>query len=246
MTESPAIREVPYDRFRRTTAKRMAQSVTTKPQLTLHRHADLTRLEASLREVKTDRPDLAIGFTAALLASVARALAGTRLNGTVDDQVVHLHDAVHLGVAVDVNGALLVPVLRDASAIAVADLDADLKALASKARDTGLRPEDVTGATFTVSSLGPMGVELFTPIINPPQLAILGVGSVREDVAFVGGVLATVRRIGLSLTFDHAATDGAEAARVLAAVCESIESPDALTWAPAHVVAAPRDLATKN
>lgn len=246
MTESQTVREVPYDRFRRTTAKRMAQSITTKPQLTLHRHADLTRLETTLREVKADRPDLAVGFTAALLASVARALSGSRLNGTVDEQVVHLHDEVHLGVAVDVNGALLVPVLRNASTVSVADLDADLKALATKARTTGLRPEDVTGATFTVSSLGPMGVELFTPIINPPQLAILGVGTVREDVAFVAGALATVRRIGLSLTFDHAATDGAEAARVLAAVCETIESADALPWAPADVEAPPRDLVTRN
>lgn len=246
MTEPPTLREVPYDRFRRTTAKRMTQSITTKPQLTLHRHADLTRLEASLRAIKADRPDLAVGFTAALLASVARALAGSQLNGTVDDQVVRLHDAVHLGVAVDVNGALLVPVLSDASTISVADLDADLKTLAAKARGRGLRPEDVTGATFTVSNLGPMGVELFTPIINPPQLAILGVGSVREDVTFVGGALTTVRRIGLSLTFDHAATDGAEAARVLAAVCESIESPDGLPWAPADVDATPRGLAIRN
>lgn len=227
---NPGIRELPYNRFRRTTAKRMTQSITTKPQLTLHRHADLTALDSALRQVRADRPDLPVGFTAALLASIARGLAGSRINGTVDEQVISLHDDVHLGVAVDVDGALLVPVLRNANRVSVAELDADLKRLAEKARTTGLRPEDVTGATFTVSSLGPMGVELFTPIINPPQLAILGVGAVRDELALVDGELATVRRLGLSLSFDHAATDGAEAARVLGAVCGAIESPDALDW----------------
>lgn len=242
MTE-PGVREIPYDRFRRTTAKRMAHSITTKPQLTLHRHAQLTELETSLREAKDGRPDAARGFTSALLSSIARGVARSRLNGVVDEQVVTLHDDVHLGVAVDVDGALLVPVLRNASSASVVELDADLKRLADKARTTGLRPDDVTGATFTVSSLGSMGVELFTPIINPPQLAILGVGAIREDLAFVDGVLATVRRIGLSLSFDHAATDGADAARVLASICESIESPASLVWAPVETDASSRDVA---
>jgi pyruvate dehydrogenase E2 component (dihydrolipoamide acetyltransferase) len=238
MTE-PGIRTVPYNRFRRTTAKRMTQSITTKPQLTLHRAADLTALESGLRQATTEHPDVPVGFTAALLAAVARGLAGSRLNGTVDDEMISLHDDVHLGVAVDVEGALLVPVIRNANRVSVAELNVDLKRLANKARTTGLRPEDVMGATFTVSSLGALGVELFTPIINPPQLAILGIGAVRDELALVDGVPSTVRRLGLSLSFDHAATDGAEAARVLAAVCGIIESPDALDWSASNSFAPP-------
>ncbi|WP_162529761.1 2-oxo acid dehydrogenase subunit E2 [Nocardioides caldifontis] len=237
------VQEIPYDRFRRTTAKRMAHSITTKPQLTLHRHAELTALEAALRQAKAAQPDVPVGFTAALLVSIARSLTGSRLNGTVDEQVISLHRDVHLGVAVDVDGALLVPVLRNANKISVAQLEAELKRLAHKARTTGLRPDDVAGATFTVSSLGPLGVELFTPIINPPQLAILGLGAVRDELTLVDGEPVAVRRLGLSLTFDHAATDGAEAARVLGRVCESIESPGALDRVAGTSPARARDVA---
>jgi pyruvate dehydrogenase E2 component (dihydrolipoamide acetyltransferase) len=87
-----------------------------------------------------------------------------------------------------------------------------------------------------VTSLGALGVELFTPIINPPQLAILGVGSVNEYVSSSEGVIATARRIGLSLSFDHGATDGADAARALDTLCQTIEDPD-ITWIDADLVA---------
>ncbi len=221
-----AVREVRYDRFRRVIERRMIESVTTKPQLTLHRSVDVTSLERALAQARSEHDGAALGFTPTLLAVVARVLAGSRINGTVSNQVISLHEDVHLGVAVDVAGALVVPVVRDASTRSVEDLGTELKRLAKQARSGGLRPVDVDGATFTVSSLGASGVEFFTPIVNPPQLAILGVGAIRENVTLANGVLGSRRMMGLSLSFDHAATDGADAARVLDQLRRAIEAPE--------------------
>lgn len=228
MTEE--VRELVYDRFRRTTARRMTESVTTKPQVTLHRHADVTRLEATLAAAKARHRDTDLGFSAALLAAVARGLRSSRINGTVADRTIKLHQSVNLGIAVDVEGALVVPVVHAADHLSVAGLAARTRELAEVARSGGLRPEHVEGATFTVSSLGPLGIELFSPIVNPPQLAILGVGAVRNELALVDGQVVDTRKIGLSLSFDHAATDGADAARALDEICRSVEQPDGLGW----------------
>ncbi|RHW28386.1 hypothetical protein D0Z08_05315 [Nocardioides immobilis] len=228
MTE--AVRELVYDRFRRTTARRMTESVITKPQVTLHRRADVTRLESSLAGAKARHHDADLGFSAALLAAIARGLRSSRVNGTVADRTIRLHQSVNLGVAVDVAGALLVPVVHAADHLSVAGLAARTRELAEVARSGSLRPEHVEGATFTVSSLGPLGIELFSPIVNPPQLAILGVGAVRKEFVVVDGQVAETRNIGLSLSFDHAATDGADAARALGEICRSVEQPDGLLW----------------
>lgn len=228
MTER-LVRQLPYDRFRRTVAKRMTESVTTKPQVTLHRSVDLENLETGLAAARKRHPDAGLGFTGALLASISRGLAGSRVNGTVAERTINLHDTVSLGVAVEVDGALVVPVIRAADSRSVADIGTELKRLAEVARSSGLRPQDVADATFTVSSLGPLGVEFFSPIVNPPQLAILGIGSVRKEIALVDDQVVTVRRMWLSLSFDHAATDGADAARALDTVCEAVESP-VLAW----------------
>lgn len=238
MTEvADRVREVPYDRFRRITARRMTASVTTKPQVTLHRHADVTALEDALVAARSADGGAELGFSAALLAVVARGVAGSRINGTVLDQVISLHDGVDVGVAVDISGALVVPVVRDAHRRSVAGIGAEIRRLADAARSGTLRPEEVDGATFTVTSLGALGVELFTPIINPPQLAILGVGAVTEHAAVQDGTLRAVRKVGLSLSFDHAATDGSDAARALDALCRAVEEPAALAWTDADLAA---------
>ncbi|MDQ6523927.1 2-oxo acid dehydrogenase subunit E2 [Nocardioides sp. LHD-245] len=223
-----AITQVRYDRFRRTTAKRLTESVITKPQVTLHRRAELTALESALGPARSADPDSGVGLTAALLAAVARAVRASRINGTVTDRTIDLHTGVHLGVAVDVAGALVVPVIRDADRLSVAGIGSELRRLSELARAGRLRMEDIADATFTVSSLGALGVEFFSPIVNPPQLAILGVGAVRSELALVDDQVVAVRRIGLSLSFDHAATDGADAARVLDRICRGVEAADDL------------------
>lgn len=235
MTEAVAagVREVPYDRFRRVTSRLMTASVTTKPQVTLHRHAELTALEAALDKARSGH-GAEVGFTAALLAAVARGVTASRINGTVTEQVITLHDGVDLGVAVDVSGSLIVPVIRSAHQRSVADIDHELKRLVAAAGSGALRPDEVDGATFTVTSLGALGVELFTPIINPPQLAILGVGAIDSQPRLSKGDVVAVRRLGLSLSFDHGATDGADAARALDVLTRAIEVPE-LPWTDADL-----------
>lgn len=229
MTDEPA-RVIEYDRFRRTTARMLTESVTTKPQVTLHRTVDVGPLESGLARAKSHRPAERLGFTPALLAAVARGISGGRLNGVVTDRRISLYDSVDLGVAVDVDGALVVPVIRKAESLSVAAIGEELARLAALAREKKLRTEHVCDATFTVSSLGAFGVELFSPIVNPPQLAILGVGKVRDELDLVDGEVITRRRLGLSLSFDHAATDGAAAARALGELSAVIEQPSALQW----------------
>lgn len=220
---------VPYDRFRRATARRLTASVVEKPHVTLHRHATMTSLERGMADARTRSDD--IGLTGYLLRLVAFAMAGdNRVNGRVDDKVVTRARHVDLGVAVDVNGALMVPVIRGADTMSVAAIGRTLRGLSAAAREGRLRPSDVGGATFTVTSLGALGVEFFTPIINPPELAILGIGAVTEHVVLRGGAVTTERRIGLSLSFDHAATDGADAARVLAHLVSTLEQPPQVAW----------------
>lgn len=240
MTEA-GVRQVDYDRFRRVTARLMTASVTTKPQVTLHRHAEVTALEAALEVAQSagqGSADARVGFTAALLATVARGVAASRVNGTVTDQVISLHDGVDLGVAVDVSGSLVVPVVRRADQRSVADLAGELRRLVDAAGSGTLRPDEVQGATFTVTNLGALGVELFTPIINPPQLAILGVGAIDTTLRLSEGGVVAVRRLGLSLSFDHGATDGADAARALDALVRAIESP-AVPWTDGDLDASP-------
>lgn len=222
--------ELPFDRFRRTTARRMTESITTKPQVTLHRHVHVGPLEAALAAARSLYPQADLGFSAALTAAITRGLRSSRVNGTVTDRTVRLHRSVNLGIAVDVEGTLVVPVAHQADALSVEGLAARIRELADVARHRGLRPEHVEGATFTVSNLGPLGIELFSPIVNPPQLAILGVGAVRVELTLEDGQAVGARRIGLSLSFDHAATDGADAARSLAEICRSVEEPDGLAW----------------
>lgn len=220
---------VPVGRLRRVTARRMQASVAEKPHVTLHRRARVDALMTArqLEQARMPVRDQAqLTVTALLVAAVARALAHEgRLNGRVEDGEIRLYHQVNVGVAVEVDGGLMVPVVRDAAARDLPGLAAELHRLVQTARSGTMRPEDISDATFTVSNLGSYGVELFTPIINPPQLAILGVGSVLDHPVLDGGRLVTHRRVGLSLSFDHAANDGAEAARTLANLVHEIENP---------------------
>lgn len=227
--DRPPYTVVPMDRLRRVTAKRMRASVEDKPHVTLHRYAAAEGLAArrTAERAAVGAEGAAISLTAVLVSVVARALAvNRRLNGRVEDGEIRLYEEVNIGVAVEVPGGLVVPVIRAADAIDVTTLASRLAQLAETARSGRLRPEDMSDATFTISNLGAYGIELFTPIISPPQLAILGVGASATGVAVVDGELVPRTRLGLSLSFDHAAADGSDAARVLADIVRAVEAPD--------------------
>ena len=223
---------VPMDRLRRVTAKRMRASVEEKPHVTLHRYARVDALIARRvreRAAVDQEAGVATSLTAMLIAVVARATARNgRLNGRVEEGEIRLYEAVNIGVAVEVPGGLTVPVIKAADMLSVAEVGLELRRLAEAGRAGQLRPEDMSDATFTVSNLGSYGVELFTPIISPPQLAILGVGSSTYGVDVLDGAVMPFQRIGLSLSFDHAASDGSDAAKVLGDLVDAIERPESV------------------
>lgn len=223
---------VPASRMRRVIATRMRQTISEQPQVTLHTTADAAALLAARASWKKHHPTATV--TVLVLHAVSRALQQhPRLNGRVDGDEVHLHHAVNLGCAIALEDGLVVPILRDAHTKTVTELADELSDLRERARAGTLRAPNLAEGTFTVSALGAYGVEFFTPIINPPQLAILGVGAIRDHVRYDDATLRRVSYLHLSLTFDHAAVDGAQAARLLQAITGHIEQSLPLPNPPA-------------
>jgi pyruvate dehydrogenase E2 component (dihydrolipoamide acetyltransferase) len=147
------------------------------------------------------------------------------LNSRWDDGRVIPSASVHIGIAMDTDAGLLVPVIRDVPGLGLKQLAARSRDLIERARSGKLLADDMRGGTFTVTNLGAFGVDAFTPIINPPQCAILGVGRIQRQPVVIGESVAIRDRITLSLTFDHRIVDGAPAAQFLQTLTRLIENP---------------------
>lgn len=197
--------------LRRTIANRMMRSAQNTAPVTLMRRVDATAL-AAIRD-----KDKHLSYTAIMLKLAAQALQQHPLLASrwEDDQIVP-PGGMHLGIAVDTEQGLIVPVIRDADQLSIAQIAGRVRQLAQAAHARQLKPEDVDGGVFTITNLGAYGVEAFTPILNYPETAVLGMGAVQwEPVALGNGHLVTRQQITLSLTFDHRVVDGAPAARFL-------------------------------
>jgi pyruvate/2-oxoglutarate dehydrogenase complex dihydrolipoamide acyltransferase (E2) component len=220
----------PMAGMRKVIAERMHASLRDSAQLTIGSDADagaLLRLRSQLRSEWEPAGVPVPSVTDLLVKAVARALhRHPRVNAEIAGEGIHLLADVHIGVAVDVDDGLLVPVVRHADLLSVDELAAETARLGAAARSGALTLDEMSGATFTISNLGTLGVDFFTPILNPPNVAILGVGRVRE--VWDGPDRGSRRLMTLSLTFDHRALDGAPAARFLATLREAIESPTTL------------------
>lgn len=205
---------IPFTGLRGRIAKRMVQSVTTKPSVTLHVTAPAEAIRSQLETLRVE--DRSVTLNDVILRDVATALRRyRRMNGRVEADGVRLSPDVNLGFACSVPEGLVVPVIKGADGKSIQRLAEERRDLAARARTGKLKPWELMDGTFSVTNLGPMGVEFFTPIINPPEIGILGVGAVRQTIAWEGGVPKPVHVIGLSLSFDHAAIDGMEAAEFL-------------------------------
>jgi pyruvate dehydrogenase E2 component (dihydrolipoamide acetyltransferase) len=204
--------------MRGTIAKRMHDSLAQMAQLTLFMDADLDAVVAD----RTRRGALgpAPSYTDYVIAAAARALLEHPIaNSQITDDGVALLPTVHVGMAVALDGGLIVPVIANTTSLDLAELAAETGRLAAAARAGAMKLPDLEGGTFSVSTLGMFGVDGFTPVINPPNTCILGVGRLRDDVVLDGeGKVTTKKRLTLSLTWDHRAFDGAPAA----AFCRSI------------------------
>ncbi|MEY2532134.1 MAG: hypothetical protein QOF29_44 [bacterium] len=218
------LEEVRWTAARRMTARRMAESARTVAPVTLHRRADADGALATAAGLKA--AGVPATFTHVLLRCVAAALGEhPGLNAVWDGERLMRSHGVHIGLAVDVDDQLLVPVIRDAGTLSIADLARIAGGLVARCRSGTASADDLRGATFSVSNLGMLGVEQFTPIVNPPQVAILGVGAIARELVPTDDGFAVRRRCHLSLTFDHRAVDGAPAARFLDALVTGLEGP---------------------
>jgi pyruvate dehydrogenase E2 component (dihydrolipoamide acetyltransferase) len=141
------------------------------------------------------------------------------------DDGIRLPSAIHIGIAVDTDAGLFVPVVRDVPSLGIQELAAATSDLISRARAGRLSAAEMQGGCFTVSNLGGYGIDAFTPIINPPESAVLGVGRIAKRLAVVGDAIVARDQVTLSLTFDHRVVDGAPAARFLQTLAQAIEDP---------------------
>jgi pyruvate dehydrogenase E2 component (dihydrolipoamide acetyltransferase) len=201
-------------------ARRMRESLAASAQYTLNSSAAATGL---LRlKTRASINDLV------LFCAVKALLEMPEMNAELVDGKLYRHPHIHLAFACDTPKGLLAPVIRNSEALSLDDLSRQAKALAEQAIDGSISPDDLTGATFTVSNLGSLGIESFTPILNPPQVALLGVDTIQLKPVRREGKVEFVEHIGLSLTCDHQVIDGAPGARFLAVVRRCIENVEAL------------------
>ncbi|MDH6626167.1 pyruvate/2-oxoglutarate dehydrogenase complex dihydrolipoamide acyltransferase (E2) component [Streptomyces sp. LBL] len=220
---------IPLTGMRGTIARRMHASLQEMAQLTHGyevRMDGVVALRAQLKREWADSDLPVPSLNDFLLKASALALRKhPLLNAAVSEDGVHLYEAIHLGFAVAVPGGLLVPVIEDAAKLPLPEMARQTRELADKARSGRISPALLEGATFTVTSLGGYGVDFFTPVINPGNVAILGVGRLRDGVEWADEQPRRTQVLTLSLTFDHRAVDGAPAAEYLRTVAELLRTP---------------------
>ena len=221
----------PLKGVRKVVAKRMMESLTSTAQLTLNTTANAAGILAMRKKVKN--ADEALGLNKITLNDlVCFAVSRTLLkypvfNAHLEDGVLTEFEQVHLGFACDTPRGLLVPVIRSAQALGLKAFSDEAKRLAGGAIDGSLSPDFLSGGTFTVSNIGSFGIETFTPVINLPQTAILGVGAITPRPAVAAdGTIGVEQRLNLSLTIDHQVIDGADGARFLRDLVAAIENID--------------------
>lgn len=203
----------PLHGMRKSIADRMFKSLQSTAQLTITTEADVTPLVARREQLKKE---FNLTFTDMLIEAVAGALvAHPRLRLTAEGDLIQPHEEVNVGIAVALDEGLMVPVIRQADKKSLQQIADESRRLAEKARAGSLGVDEVSGGTFTITNLGMYGIDAFTPIINQPQIAILGVGRIVPKPAVHDGQIAIRSMMTLSLTFDHRIVDGAPAAAFL-------------------------------
>ena len=218
-------KSIPFLGMRQAIAEQMAHSLQTMAQLTITAKADVTEL-ASTREALAVVWGRKVSYTDLLIKAVAVALQEHRLLGAhLEGDEIVLPDSMHIGFAVALDEGLIVPVIRGAEGMTVLQISDKVKDLAQRARENALNVDEVSDAVFTITNLGMYGVDAFTPIINPPEVAILGVGRIADELALQNGQVSSRSRLTLSLTIDHRIVDGAPGAAFLQTLVRLLEHP---------------------
>ena len=222
--------EKPLSLMRKTIARRLLESKTTIPHFYLTAEADMDAAMEFREQVsqvhgtKLSVNDLVLKAAALALRKIPEA------NASFGEEAITLHARVDIGMAVAIEDGLVTPVIRDADKKTLGQIANDARELAARARDRKLRPEEMTGATFSVSNLGMLGISHFSAIINPPEAAILAVGKVRKEAVVKGDKVVVGQRMSLTISCDHRVVDGAVGARLLQAIIAILERPITLAF----------------
>ncbi|WP_193371944.1 dihydrolipoamide acetyltransferase family protein, partial [Nocardiopsis sp. BMP B8015] len=220
--------ELKVSNVRKVIARRLTESKQTVPHFYLRRTIDAEALKAFRAQVNEQLSSTGakISFNDLIVKACATALKlHPEVNTSwVDDKLLQ-HRRVNVGVAVAVDAGLVVPVLHDTDKATLSEISTRTRELAGKARDGKLKPQEMSGGTFSVSNLGMFGVDSFAAVINPPEAAILAVGAMRQEPVAVDGEVAVRNRISLELSVDHRAVDGAVGAAFLKDLAEILEEP---------------------
>lgn len=227
-----AYEDVKLSNVRKVIAKSMHASLANMAQLTLNSSFDATKLMALRASLKSGAEKMGLAnitLNDMVLFAVSRVVLNHKdLNAHYLDDVIRYFNNVNIGIAVDTNRGLLVPTVFAAEKLSLNELSKAAKAVITEAQSGTINPDKLQGGTFTVTNLGSLGIESFTPVINPPQTGILGVGTITKRIKEVNGEDVTYPAMGLSLTFDHRALDGAPAAKFLKELCFALENFDLL------------------
>ena len=229
---APEYEDVKLPNIRKVIAKSMHASLSTMAQLTLNASFDATKLMAMRASLKAGAEAMGLNnitLNDMVLFAVSRVLKNHKdLNAHYLDDKMRYFNSVNLGVAVDTERGLLVPTVFNADRLSLNEMSKVTKTVIKEAQSGKINPELLKNASFTVTNLGSLGVESFTPVINPPQTGILGVCTIVRRTKQVNGQDVSYPAMGLSLTFDHRALDGAPAAKFLKEVCNALENFDLL------------------
>jgi len=228
-----AYEDVKIPNIRKIIAKQMCASLTTMAQLTLNTSFDASKIIALRGSLKAGAEKMGLAnitYNDMILFAVSRVVTNYKVLNAhyLNDDTMRYFKNVNLGIAVDTERGLMVPTVFGAEKMSLNDLAKSAKSVIGDAQSGKINPDLLKGATFTVSNLGAMGIESFTPIINPPQTAILGVGGITKRIKEVGGADVTYSAMSLSLTIDHRAIDGADGARFLKELGFALEHFDLL------------------
>ena len=218
------IRTVPMTAMRRAIAKNMCESLKTNAQLIHQVHVDMTKSDELRTEYKNK--NIKISYNDIVLLACTKALLQFPImNASIDGNNIIMHDYVNIGVAVAIDGGLIVPNVKNADLMSLEDISICAKELATRAKEGKLAMDDYKGGTFTVSNLGMFGIDNFTAIINPPEAGILAVGKVEKRPVVRNDEIIIRPMMTITLSYDHRIVDGAPAAQFIALVKEYIENP---------------------
>jgi pyruvate dehydrogenase E2 component (dihydrolipoamide acetyltransferase) len=227
-TSTPPSRQFPLEGLRGLIAERLSASWNERPQVTLYSEVDATQL-IELRQHNLTPNREKISINAYFFAAVSKALREFPFVNTqlTENGLVHINK-INIGIAIDTERGLVVPVLKDVGRRSLLDIHDALNDLVQRTLSGKALPDDFIDGTFTITNLGAFGVDTFAPIINPPEAAILGVGRIKPKPVAIDRMIGIRDMVTLSLSFDHRLMDGAPAARFLNRICQFLEGPEEL------------------